>query len=175
MVREPSAAVQHCNGPTPPAATWYYLWINKNGEYYHQEWIQSASRWTATNDLPSGSYEWWVQTWNTEGYGPWSTNSIFFVPFTVPGVIGMDLAVVKDTTTIQYQWYADMGSTWYELWINENGKTLFDKWYYTGVTTGLLKLEIDGHTSGAGYQWWVRGWSPDGYGPWSGPGAFTMP
>lgn len=158
-----------------PAATWYNLWINKDGEFFHQEWMESVTRWSPTNDLASGRYSWGVQTWNSEGYGPWSSNSIFTIAYTLPSALILDLAVVVDSTTVRYQWNADMAATWYELWILENGKTRYDKWYYTGATTGLIKFEIEDHTSGATYQWYVRGWNPDGYGVWSGPMSFTMP
>jgi hypothetical protein len=33
---------------------------------------------------------------------------------------------------------------------------------------------VNGHVNGT-YQWWVRGWGPDGYGQWSGNLTFQVP
>jgi hypothetical protein len=30
--------------------------------------------------LTSGNYRWWIQTWNTGGYGPWSSLMNFSLP-----------------------------------------------------------------------------------------------
>ena len=29
--------------------------------------------------------------------------------------------------------------------------------------------------AGGACQWWLRGWGPDGYGPWTGPKSFSVP
>lgn len=66
------------------AATWYYLWIsrvNADGSLttVHNKWYESSAACTADTctvtpavGLSSGSYRWWIRTWNTGGYGPWS-------------------------------------------------------------------------------------------------------
>lgn len=61
-------------------ATWYYIWINRNGDYYWSEWFQGVTTHTWTHwSFDEGNYGWWVQTWNDYGYGPWSQGRIFLV------------------------------------------------------------------------------------------------
>ena len=60
-------------------ATWYWLWLNKDGQYYYAQWMQSTA-FTPWWDLPSGSYTWWVETWNANGSGPWSSAASFTMP-----------------------------------------------------------------------------------------------
>lgn len=65
-----------------PGASWYRLWLNRNGAYFYSTWIQMSQAWTPTWDFQAypGNYDWWVQTWNTGGYGPWSASASFTVP-----------------------------------------------------------------------------------------------
>jgi hypothetical protein len=93
----------------------------------------------------------------------------------VPGV----MADVKDQR-YTYTWAADPAATWYELYMDKNGALLFDQWYrlaelVVDSVTGNLAVDVLGNGSGS-YQWWVRGWSPDGYGPWNDIGLpFLIP
>jgi hypothetical protein len=70
--RRPEFAWRSVNG-----ASWYYLWINRDGALHHKQWIEGATNWTPTADLPVGTYRWWVKTWNSDGHGPWSLPSVF--------------------------------------------------------------------------------------------------
>jgi Zn-dependent metalloprotease len=75
------------------ASTWYYLWVSKvNGDgsltTVHSKWYDASlvcssatcSITPAGVTLGSGSYRWWVQTWNDAGYGPWSAPTNFSTP-----------------------------------------------------------------------------------------------
>ena len=70
-------------------AAWYQIWINKGTTKHWSGWVEVGDTTPAGNnrtyDLPftitSGSYKWWIQTWNGE-YGPWS--DLDGVGFTVP-------------------------------------------------------------------------------------------
>jgi hypothetical protein len=63
-----------------PGATYYYLWVNApSGAGYIQTWYLASNVCTggtcsATPDknLAFGSHTWYVRTWNSFGYGPWS-------------------------------------------------------------------------------------------------------
>jgi trimeric autotransporter adhesin len=65
-----------------PTATWYYLWVrdstgaDKLTQWYTAETLGCAAGplCSVTLDLAmsQGLAEWWVQTWNASGFGPWS-------------------------------------------------------------------------------------------------------
>jgi hypothetical protein len=165
-----------------PAATWFRLYVTRNQSKYLDQWVQGATNFTPTAELPGGNYSWWVEAYNGSGLGPWSTNASFTVPVAVPGAValvplpggGNVDADLKHT----YTWKADAAATWYELYVVQNGKVLCDKWFTSSNSvaqsgSGDFAVEIGGHTGGS-YQWYVRGWSVDGLGSWSGGGSYTM-
>ena len=68
-------------------ATWYYLWVNApSGKGYIKQWFEASQYCTggtcsATPNimLGAGEHTWWIRTWNSVGYGPWSSGMIFTV------------------------------------------------------------------------------------------------
>ena len=163
-----------------PAASWFQLYVTRNGSTYLDQWIQGATNWTPTADLPAGSYSWWVQTYSSGGLGPWSTNSTFTIPVAIPAtlVLVSPTGSAAAAATQRYTWQADAAATWYELYVLQNGKVLCDQWFNSSNSvaqsgSGNFAVDVSGHTSGD-YQWYVRGWSPDGLGPWSGPGSYAI-
>ena len=84
---------------------------------------------------------------------------------------------VAAASTQRYIWEADAEATWYELYVVRDGSMFCDTWFTLSNsvgTSGNFAVDVGGHTQG-GYQWYVRGWSPDGLGPWSGPLTFALP
>ena len=163
-----------------PAGTWFYLQVLRNGSTYLALWLQGTTNWTATNDLPAGSYSWSVQPWSPAGYGTWSTASTFVIPLQMPGTVDpITPSVSANSSAVQrYTWTADPAATWYELIIDRNGAAFLDKWFALSNSvidpaTGDFAVDVSGHGMGA-YQWRVRAWSPDGYGPWSTETAFNI-
>lgn len=75
------------DSPTGDAATWYYLWVNTPSENgYIQQWYQAANvcnagicSVTPNVTLGAGNYTWWIHSWNSAGYGPWSSSMTFSV------------------------------------------------------------------------------------------------
>ena len=71
-------------------AAWYYLWVNDSTGAKVTTWYAAAQAGCATGTgtcsvtpsvtLASGAAQWWIQTWNDNGYGPWSTGMAFIVP-----------------------------------------------------------------------------------------------
>jgi hypothetical protein len=72
------------------AATYYYLWVNNgSGTPVLQQWYTATQAGcgsgagscsiTPTGALATGSYTWWIQTWNPAGYGAWSSSLGFTV------------------------------------------------------------------------------------------------
>jgi hypothetical protein len=70
-----------------PAATWYFLWLdNASTGAVARQWYAGPSvcgislcSLPTPVDLPSGHYNWWIQTWSPAGYGPWSGGFTFTV------------------------------------------------------------------------------------------------
>jgi hypothetical protein len=158
-----------------PTATWFHLYIAHNGSNYLDHWIEGETNWTPTVDLPGGTYTWAVQTWNPDGLGLWSQIATFTNQVAVPTNINLDsptniLSVINPVQ--RYVWQADPAATRYELYITRNGSAFSDQWYAStnsvvDSATGKFAVDVSGHGAGS-YQWWVRGWSADGLGPWSG-------
>jgi len=154
-------------------ATWYCLSIRRNGVAYESRWVEGGTTWQPDAELRGGNYQWWVRAWNADGYGPWSDVAAFTISVRTPAKIAITSPVgTNDDALAAYTWQADEAATWYRLWVNRNGSAWRNSWHYTGVTNGMLSTEVQGHTLGS-YKWWVRGWGPDGYGPWSDPLEFT--
>ena len=70
-----------------PCSSWYYLWVQDSAGIRIQQWYTAASAGCASGTgvcsvtpntiLNMGSGQWWVQTWDNAGYGPWSTGMSF--------------------------------------------------------------------------------------------------
>jgi len=60
--------------------TYYLVWIGTTTAVSHQQWFTAADAGcapgtcavTLTLGLPPGPYNWFIQTWNASGFGPWS-------------------------------------------------------------------------------------------------------
>jgi hypothetical protein len=164
-----------------PAADWYYVYVARNGSKYVDQWVEGTTNWVPASGLPGGSYTWWVHPWNAAGYGPWSTSFTFTILTAVPGALTLvsPSGSVAAGSTQRYTWIADAAATWYELYVARNGSAFGDHWYtltdsVVDSATGSFAVDVSGHTS-ASYQWWVRGWGPDGLGTWSASLTFQVP
>ena len=70
-------------------STWYYLWVNDSTGTPIKKWYTAADAGcgsgsglcsiTPTTALALGSCTWWIQTWNSDGDGPWSDSLSFTV------------------------------------------------------------------------------------------------
>lgn len=73
-------------------ATWYYLWVSKvSGDgsltTIHTKWYEGSGICSGANCsftpaviLGTGNYTWWIRTWDSTGYGPWSSATNFSIP-----------------------------------------------------------------------------------------------
>ena len=143
--------------------------------------MQGATSWVVTSGLPGGAYTWYVRPWNTFGYGPWSASSSFTIQTALPGAITLvsPSGSVAAGSTQRYTWQADAAATWYQLYVVRNGGAFANQWYtltnsVVDPATGNFAVDVGGQSAGT-YQWWVRGWSPDGVGPWSSNLTFQVP
>ena len=68
-------------------STWYYLWVNDSAGNRIKQWYTAADAGCPSgigtcsvipaSVLNSGAGLWWIQTWNDDGYGPWSSPKVF--------------------------------------------------------------------------------------------------
>ena len=168
-------------------AAWYYLWINGPSGNVIKQWYSaeqancdgSTCSVTPNTSLSNGSHTWWIRTWNSSGYGPWSAGMNFTVSIPLPGeatLVSPSGGIGSNTPT--YTWNEVSGSTWYYLWINGPSGNVFKKWYTSdqancdGSTCSVIP---DTTLSAGSYTWWIQTWSSAGYGPWSGGMSFSTP
>jgi hypothetical protein len=173
-----------------PGATWYYLWVDGPSGNVIKTWYttdeancnSSTCSVTPSTSLGGGSHTWWIQTYNSVGYGPWSDPMTFTAPTpTLPG----KATLVSPTGTIgtnipTYTWNAVSGTTWYYLWVDGPSGNVVKTWYtaaQAGCTSGTGTCSVTPATSlGAGsHTWWIQTYNSVGNGPWSDPMTFTAP
>jgi trimeric autotransporter adhesin len=180
-----------------PAYTWnavpgsatYYLYVNdstgnKIGTWYSKDQAGCpGGTGTCTvspgTGLAAGAAKWWVQTWNTNGYGPWSVGMAFTVP--TPGKVTLlSPSGTISTSTPEYTWNADPLSTWYYLYADDSTGNKISSWYsasQAGCSAGTGTCTVSPGTilaPGSG-KWWVQSYGSSGYGPWSDGMSFSVP
>ena len=71
---------------TVSGATYYNLWVNGLSENIFSKWYKASEVCSNGNcsvmspvTFTAGSHTWWIQTWNNNGYGPWSDGMAFSV------------------------------------------------------------------------------------------------
>ena len=153
------------------SATAYEVWICRDGATYHTEWLeQTNTSWAADFDLEGGEYTWWVRAWVPgTGLGSWVGPERFAIEAVIPGAVTL-LAPqdVVNTGRPTLTWQADAAATWYQMWLDKDGTRQVSAWL-----SGEACYAVATNLPYGNYQWWVRGWSPDGYGEWSEPMSFT--
>jgi hypothetical protein len=173
-------------------SSWYLLYVNDSKTQAKiNQWYKAADAGcgtgtgtcsaTPSTSLASGSCQWWIQTYNDYGYGPWSDGMSFTVGTGLPG----KATLVSPTGTISaptptYTWNAVTGSTWYLLWVNDSASSgKVNKWYTAeqggcGSGTGNCSVTPDTVLANGAAQWWIQTWNAGGYGPWSDAMSFTV-
>lgn len=172
-----------------PDATWYYLWVNNNGPNAYKRWYSATAAGCAAgtgtcsvtppNVLSAGTVRWWVAAWNSAGYGAWSASMDFTITAGVPSAATLvSPSGSSATNTPTFTWNAVPGSTWYYLWVNQNGSLAYKTWYTAsaaGCASGTGTCSINPGTSLSGnIVWWIQTWNSAGTGPWSSSLSFTI-
>ncbi len=154
-------------------AHWYRVHITRNDRPYVDVWTRSIP-WTADAGFPGGEYRVWVLPWGPDGAGPWSAARQFVMAEAAPGAIEQ-LGPVDTVRSaeVAFQWTRDREATWYRLWARHAGGTVWhDRWHRADDQSPVV-VTVSNPPAGT-TEWWVRGWGPDGEGPWSGPGQITV-
>jgi hypothetical protein len=120
-----------------------------------------------------------VRTWNSAGYGPWSSGMNFNT--TIP-TVPTAATLVSPTGSggsnpPVYTWNKVTGVTWYYVWVNGSSGNVFKQWYEASAVCGLSTCSVTQPSSLANgsYVWWVQTWNSAGYGPWSSSLNFSIP
>jgi hypothetical protein len=174
------------------SAAWYYLWVNSNGTPMIQTWYTAAQvacgsgmgtcSVTPNTVLAQGSGQWWIQTWNDVGYGPWSEAMSFAVAGSLPGKATLiSPSGNVSTPTPTYIWNAVASATWYQLWVNDSstGSGKVETWYASfqagcGSGTGTCSVTPSTALALGSAQWWIQTWNDSGHGPWSDGMSFSV-
>lgn len=178
------------NAVTP--ATWYYLWVNDAASSPKiQQWYTAAQAGCASGTgtcsvtspsvLAQGAAQWWIQTWNDAGYGPWSDAMSFTVSGSLPGAATLvSPSGTISTTNPTYTWNAVPNATWYYLWVNDGTGTKIATWYTAAQAgcasgTGTCSVIPSVALASGSAQWWIQTYNSAGYGPWSDGMVLTVP
>ncbi|MGH9309909.1 MAG: PQQ-dependent sugar dehydrogenase [Vicinamibacterales bacterium] len=174
-----------------PLATFSQLWVNDAGGNPVRQWYSSAAAGCASGTgvcavtpairIDPAPADWWIQGWNTVGYGPWSTRARFVV--TPPGsatLVAPGGTVATSAPT--FSWNASPTATHYYLWVNDEatGTPRIQKWYSAAEAdcaggTGSCAIGAQTTLASGGHRWWIQTWNDAGYGPWSSSLVFSIP
>jgi PKD repeat protein len=181
------------------SSTWYKLLIWDSPEQkVHSQWYESSDvcsggscMVTLNTTLPIDDYEWWVQTWNENGNGLWSSTGSFSVQgdetcTTIPGAVSLT-APTGTTTSISptLTWNSNACATWYKVYLtNSTTGYKFVQWYEiedssgnypeANCSGGTCTVTPDVTLPNGNYDWWVRTWNDYGNGDWSDGMTFTV-
>ena len=171
-------------------ASWYRVWIEDASGVADARWYPLSAvgcaaagtpcEVTVDFDLRPGAVSWWVQTWNGEGYGPWSEPGVFSIGPPEPPSLWAPWNGI-DTVLPAYTWYAASGATWYRLWVDDSSGHRFDRWYtHAEVGSCIVAVRLCFVTPFVPLQpgaatFWVQAWNPLGMSAWSAPSHFIVP
>ncbi len=165
------------------SSTWYYLWVSDASGNVYAQWYTAATLGCSTAsstvcsitlNMNPGTYRWWVQTWNSTGYGPWSS----FLTFTVTSLGATTLVApsgnISDNTPT-FSWQKVSGATWYYLWVNNSSGNIYKQWYPSSSVCGSTTCSVTPISISPGsHRWWVQTYGSGVYGPWSSSLTFTL-
>jgi inhibitor of cysteine peptidase len=175
-----------------PGSTWYYLYVNDSKGTRITSWYSASQAGCAGGTgtctvspgtvLATGSGVWWVQTYGSNGYGPWSNSMAFTVPAPPsPGKVTLvSPSGTISTATPLYTWNADPNSTWYLLYVNDSTGNKISNWYSASQAgcsggTGTCSIEPGTVLAPGSATWWIQSYGAAGNGPWSNGMTFTVP
>jgi hypothetical protein len=171
-------------------ATWYALYVKNdstNKVEVNTTWYQGSSLCSGSTcsmaspaTLGGGNHSWWVRTWNSYGYGPWSNSMSFNTPGPPPAATLISPSGETSSTKPTFTWNAVSGATWYALYVynDTTSKTeVGTTWYQSSsVCSGSTCSVTSPATLGGGeHRWWIRTYNSSGYGPWSDFMSFKTP
>jgi len=180
---EPIAPTGVASNPTPQftwteqaAADWYLVHVTRNGAFYRKKWVQNTTALTFPAEFAYGNYRWWVQTWNPNGFGPWSDAAAF--------CLGKPVAVAGSANQVRWDNEPTSDADWYQVRIDDvsgGGRTAARDWWFERSATadlgcGIRAIAPSPALPAGAYEWSIRAWDRTrGTGPWSAAQAFSVP
>ncbi len=169
-------------------STWYYLWVQDSSGVKVQQWYTAATAGcggggtcsiTPTAVISNGTANFWIQTWNPDGYGPWSAASAFSIGGTPIAATLIAPTGTTMNTSPAYSWGAVANSSWYYLWVQDSGGIKVQQWFTAaqancGAGTGTCSVMPASVLVPGAAQFWIKTWNAIGEGPWSAAGNFTV-
>jgi hypothetical protein len=171
-------------------ATWYQLWVGDSSGNKINQWYTAAEAGcadgvgicsvTPTTEV-RGAGQWWVRTYNSAGYGPWSGPVSFTAP--TPTIAPSAANQVSPSGEINditptYTWNPVANATWYQLWVGDSSGNKINQWYAAaeaGCADGVGTCSVTPTTMVLGpMNWYIRTYNSAGQGPWSSSLSFTV-
>jgi len=155
-------------------ATWYQVYISKQGAWNWDTWVEEATTWTTSDwSFDNGNYEWWVRGWSqADGYGSWSAGMNFTValtPLAIPTPQPATGTITVPNPTLS--WNGVDWATWYEVYVHKQGSWHWSTWVQQATSWSTTAWDFDD----GNYLWWVRGWSStNGNEDWSTSMSFSV-
>ena len=173
-------------------AEYYLLFVNDSTESEPiNKWYSAAeagcSSGTGTCSvnpgipLAVGSGTWYVDVWNSYGFGPWSDPMAFKVTTEIPGKATLVSPSGIGSNNPTFTWNAVSTTEQYQLAVlDSKGAWAVAKWYTAaeaGCSSGTGSCSISpGINLAAGSStWFILTRNSAGDGPWSDPMAFVVP
>jgi serine protease len=164
------------------AAAWYHLVVTGPSGMVLDKWYDAATICptatctVASPTLGGGSFTWYVQTYNSTGYGPWTTATTFSTSIpTAPVGATLTAPVGTASHTPTYTWDKVPSATWYHLYVKGPGGLVKDQWYAVASICDTTTCTVVSPTLESGdHIWWVQTYNAIGYGPWK-KATFTVP
>ena len=154
------------------------MWTNDRGG---NGTATGTTRWTAMGIvLQPGTNVLTVRARDGAGNtSPSRTLTVTYTPASPPGAAS-PVSATGTPTGRTYSWNAGARATWYYVLVVDSTGYQSGRWYKassvrcpTGV--GLCTLTSKTRLAPGGARFWVLTWNREGYGPWSGELAFTIP
>jgi hypothetical protein len=166
-------------------ATYYRLYIIAPAGVALDKWYQTS---VICNDttcsvsdvtLGGGNHTWYVMSYNSAGYGPWSLATNFSTATTAPSAASLlDPAegqnIGKEYNPI-YRWSKVDGATHYRVYVGGPAGLVLDQWYLASNVCDIAGCSTISPAlmAGGSYYWYVQTYGPGGLGPWSNSGLPT--
>lgn len=156
---------------TGAGAVWHRVFIRKSppDEWDFSTWTRGTS-WRCGWHIRPGKYEWWVQAWRNGQKSPWSEAGRFHVRGDVlPTPTAQAPSGRIETCAPLFQWESVAGAAWYNLFITKKGGWKWQTWLQAPEwqTAGWRFQKGE-------YEWSVRAWNEQGYGPQSSATTFVV-
>lgn len=185
MVNDRTAPAFRSNTQTLPTSLPTFSWSNISNATNYQVFVNNvttsqaqvinvsgiaATSYTATTELPIGTYNVWVRGFTATGQaGVWSLPSVWNLR---PTTTVLNSGRTETTDSFSIDWNPIPGATTYDVWVNR--LTSSENEYYRNTSVTGTSVAVSGFAVGQ-YAVWVRGRNSAGdLVAWSPRGTFSV-